>query len=291
MAATGDATSGIPLKEISSLIEVGSEEIDEIREEARIASAAVTHTFDRIEFVLLEKRQELLRKIEKTQWRQLHVSKTRQRRLFHLEETHATVGRLSDSLTRGEMSKMEVFRVAGMLKNGLEKMKSDEQSAQVQQRCTRIAAIPSTEAVRQTEEEIVSMVQVCEAGRFNITKCTIAIPDIIYTGEEFSARITLPILSGGPRPEITASYVAPSTQRSEAPISRSTDMPRAEIVLSAQIKPMEEDNYTCFSYRDRPHLEFSPTASPGSSSVARPYAGIQGWRLPLPQASQLAMGY
>ena len=48
---------------------------------------------------------------------------------------------------------------------------------------------------------------------------------------------------------------------------------------------------SCFSYRDRPHLEFSPTASPGPSSVARPYAGIKGWRLPLPQASQLAMGY
>ena len=48
---------------------------------------------------------------------------------------------------------------------------------------------------------------------------------------------------------------------------------------------------SCFSYRDLPHLEFSPTASPGPSSVARPYAGIQGWRLPLPQASQLAMGY
>ena len=47
---------------------------------------------------------------------------------------------------------------------------------------------------------------------------------------------------------------------------------------------------SCFSYRDRPHLEFSPTASPGPSSVARPYAGIQGWRIPLPQASQLAMG-
>ena len=48
---------------------------------------------------------------------------------------------------------------------------------------------------------------------------------------------------------------------------------------------------SCFSYRDRPHLEFSPTASPGPSSVARPYAGIQSWCLPLPQASQLAMGY
>ena len=48
---------------------------------------------------------------------------------------------------------------------------------------------------------------------------------------------------------------------------------------------------SCFSYRNRPHLEFSPTASPGPSSVARPYADIQGWRLPLPQASQLAMGY
>ena len=48
---------------------------------------------------------------------------------------------------------------------------------------------------------------------------------------------------------------------------------------------------SCFSYRDRPHLEFSPTASPRPSPVARPYAGIQGWRLPLPQASQLPMGY
>ena len=105
------------------------------------------------------------------------------------------------------MSKTELFRVAGMLKNGLEKMKSDEQSAQVQQRCTRIAAIPSTEAIRQTEEEIVSMVQVCEAGRFNVTECIVALPDYIYIGEEFSARITLPILSGGPRPEIFIIFI------------------------------------------------------------------------------------
>ena len=32
---------------------------------------------------------------------------------------------------------------------------------------------------------------------------------------------------------------------------------------------------SCFSYRDRPHLEFSPTASPRPSPVARPYAGMQ----------------
>ena len=265
MVASGDATSGSPLKEISSLIEAGSEAMEEIREEARIASTAVTHTFDRIESVLLEKRQELLRKIDETQWRQLHVSETRQRRLFRLEETHATVGRLTDSLTRGEISNTEVFRVAGMLKNGLEKMNSDIQSAQVPQRCTRFAALPSTEAIRQIEEEIVSMMQVCEAGRFNVTECIVALPDYIYTGEEFSALITLPIPPDGPTAEITASYVAPSTQRSEAPISRSTDMPRAEMVLSAQIKPMEEGNYTLEirDYADRVKSVTFPSAKPG----------------------------
>ena len=59
-AEPADATPTSPPKAISSLIEAASQEMEEIIEEARIASAVATDTFGRIESVLREKRQELL---------------------------------------------------------------------------------------------------------------------------------------------------------------------------------------------------------------------------------------
>ena len=243
MSESADASPTSPLEAIRSLIEAASQEMEEMREEARIASTVVTDTFGHIESVLQKKRQELLQEIDKTHWQQLEVSESRQQGLYRLEETHTTLVQLTESLTRGEMRETEVFRLAGMLKKGLGKMKSDLLTAQVPQGRTRITAMPSTANIRQIEEEIISMMEVTEASIFDVTKSVVTIPDDVYACEEFSTLITLPISTGNPTPEVTATYIAPSSERFVAPTTRTNETLAAAMVLSAQIKPMEEGDY------------------------------------------------
>ena len=243
-AEAADATRASPLKAIGTLIEAASEEMEEMREEARIASAVVTDTFSRIESVLQEKRQELLREIEKRHWKQLEVSESRQQCLYRLEETHATLSQLTESLTNGEMKETDVIRIAGALKERLTMATSDLRSAQSPQRRGRITAAPSHAAIHQVEAEIMSVMQVYEAEEYDVTKSIVTIPKDVHTCEEFSALITLPILTGNPTPELTATYIAPSAQTSSTPVTQSADSSRTEIILSAQIKPMEDGDYT-----------------------------------------------
>ena len=243
-AEAADATRASPLKAIGTLIEAASEEMDEMREEARIASAVVTDAFSRIESVLQEKRQELLREIEKRHWKQLEVSESRQQCLYRLEETHATLSQLTERLTNGEMKETEVIRVAGALKERLTMATSELRSAQSPQRRARITAAPSHAAIHQVEAEIMSVMQVYEAEQYDVTKSIVTIPDDIYVCEVFSALITLPIPTGNPTAELTATYIAPSAQTSSTPVTQSAESSRTEIVLSAQIKPMEEGDYT-----------------------------------------------
>ena len=243
-AEEADATRASPLKAIGTLIEAASEEMEEMREEARIASAVVTDTFSRIESVLQEKRQELLLEIEKRHWKQLEVSESRQQCLYRLEETHATLSKLTESLTNGEMKETDVVRVAGALKERLTMATSDLRSAQSPQRRARITAAPSHAVIHQVEAEIMSVMQVYEAEEYDVTKSIVTIPEDVYTCEEFSALITLPILTGNPTPQLTATYTAPSTQTSSTPVTQSADPSGTEIILSAQIKPMEDGDYT-----------------------------------------------
>ena len=149
MSESTDATPTSPLKAIISLIEAASQEMKKMREEAMTASAVVTDTFGGIESFLQKKRQVLLQKTEETHWQQLEVSESRQQRLCRLEESHTTLAQLTESLTRGEMRETEVLRLAGMLKKGLGKMKSDLLTAQVPQSRTRITAMPLTAHIRQ----------------------------------------------------------------------------------------------------------------------------------------------
>ena len=244
MSESTDATPTSPLKAISSLIEAASQEMEEMREEVKIASTVVTDTFGHIESVLQKKRQELLQKIDETHWQQLEVSESRQQRLYRLEETHTTLVQLTESLTRGEMRETEVFRSAGMLKKGLGKMKSDLLTAQAPQSRTRITAMPSTANIRQIEDDIISMMRVTEASIFDVTKSVVTIPDDVYACEEFSALITLPIHTDTPTAVVTATCIAPSAKRTDAAITWTSATPRTETAFSALIKPMEEGVYT-----------------------------------------------
>ena len=245
-AEAADATRASPLKAIGTLIEAASEEMDEMREEARIASAVVTDTFSRIESVLQEKRQELLREIEKRHWKQLEVSESRQQWLYRLEETHTTLSQLTESLTNGEMKETEVIQIAGALKERLTMATSDLRSAQSPQRRGWITAAPSHAAIHQVEAEIMSVLQVYEADEFEVTKSIVTIPEEVFVMEEFSALITLPVFICYSTPGITVTCISPSAQTSLTPVMQSTESSRsgAEIVLSAQIEPIEEGDHT-----------------------------------------------
>ena len=279
MSESTDTTPASPLKAISSLIEAASQEMEEMREEARIASTVVTDTFGHIESVLQKKRQELLQKIDEAHWQQLEVSESRQQGLYRLEETHTTLVQLTESLTRGEMRETEVFRSAGMLKKGLGKMKSDLLTAQAPQSRTRITAMPSTANIRQIEDKIISMMRVTEASIFDVTKSVVTIPDDVYACEKFSALITLPIYTDSPRPVVTATCIAPSAKRSDAAITWTSATPRAETAFSALIKPMEEGVYT-LEIRDSADrvksVKFTATRRPRMVPTAT-YTGTEDW--------------
>ena len=131
-----------------------------------------------------------------------------------------------------------------MLKKGLGKMKSDLLTAQVPQGQARITAMPLTVHIRQIEEKFASMMEVTEASIFDITKSVVTVPDDVHACEEFSSLITLPISTGNPTPEVTATYIAPSAKRSDSPISWTSATPRTKMTLSVLIKPMEEGVYT-----------------------------------------------
>ena len=259
---SADSKPASPLKAISSLIEVASKEMEGMREEARVASAVVTDTFDRIESVLQEKRQELLRQIEETHWRQLAASESRQQRLYRLEETHATLEQLTESLTSVEMKQTDVIRVAGVVKEHLATVKSDFLSSP--HRRDRIAAMLSTAGVCPVEAEIRALVYVSE-GEVDVTKCAVTIPDDTYTDEGFDALITLPIPPGNPTPEVTATYIAPSAQIFNAPVVRATTSSETTLVLLARITPAENGNHT-LEIRDRVNrvksVPFTSTKSP-----------------------------
>ena len=62
-----------------------SDEMDEIRQEAKAASRVVTDTFDQVEAIIQQKRQELLPQIDTIQWRQLEVGRGKQRHLYGFE--------------------------------------------------------------------------------------------------------------------------------------------------------------------------------------------------------------
>ena len=260
--------SEVPLKTISSLMEAASQEMAEITAEASIASAVVTVTFDRIESALQEKRQELLQEIEKLHWKQLQVVESRQQRLYRLEETHTTLEQLKKSLMGGEMKNMDVIRVARLIKKHHTKMKSDWLSVQAPQHRSSVTARPSSEAIDEVEAEILAMMKVYEAVKFNVRDILVTFPDSIYICEEFSARITLPIPSSTTAPEISARYISPSIQASKAPVTRSFKSSGTKTVLLAQIKPMEIGRYT-LQIRDNADKEkivsfgFTSAKSPG----------------------------
>ena len=88
------------------------------------------------------------------------------------------------------------------------------------------------------------MVQVYECEEFDVTKSVVTIPNDVYVMEEFSARITLPIPTRNPAPEITAAFTAPSSWVSFVPVARSDESSSTELVMLVQIKPMEEGNHT-----------------------------------------------
>ena len=238
------STNTTPGKPISSLIEAASREMEEMTEEARVASTVVTDTFGHIESVLQKKRQELLQKIDKTHWQQLEVSESRQQHLYRLEEAHATLWRLTDSVASGEMKDTDVIRVAGALKKNLAKLESDLLSAQARRHRAGVTATPSPAAIRQIEADITSLVKVLEAEIFDIETSVVTIPDDVHVMEEFIALITLPIPTGNPTPEISASYTAPSGERSKAPVSQSGEVTNVGTALSARVKPMEEGVHT-----------------------------------------------
>ena len=233
-----------PQQPISSSIKAANEEMEEIREEARIASAVVIDTFGRIESVLQSQRRQALEEIEETHWKQLDVTESRLKRLHSLEETQATLGQLTESLTSGKTADTDVVRLADTLEKRIREVKTDLSSELGLPSRPKIRATPSTAAIGQVEAGTMSLVKIHGGDRFDITECAFIIPDDIYVREEFSVRITLPVRTGNPTPRITATCIAPSGQRCDVPVMKLSTPTSYKIILGVQIKPTELGDYS-----------------------------------------------
>ena len=237
-------SSTVSLRAITSLVTAVGIEMKEIREEARTASAAVVGAFGHVEAVLREKQQQMLQEIEKTHWRQLEASEVRQQLLYRLEETYTTLELVAKRLAGDDMRDMDAVQVGSVLKKCLRRMESNLLLEQAPRRRAKITAQLSTTAISDSEAAIASVVQVYEGDGYDVTTSTVSVPDQICVREEFSTRVAINVPAGTASPSITATYIAPSTQRYDALVTQTTDLSGHQLILTAQITPLEEGEYT-----------------------------------------------
>ena len=99
---------------IQVMLTAVSSEMDKIRQEAETASRVVTDTLGRVEAIIQQNHQRLLRKIDAIHWQQLETRESKQQRLYGMEERYATLTQLIKCLTAGEMDDGDVIRLAGV---------------------------------------------------------------------------------------------------------------------------------------------------------------------------------
>ena len=107
----GESASDTP-HPIETLLHDVSEEMRSIAKEAQAASCLVTETIGTLEAKLKAKREKLLDSIDKLCWSQLDVCESKQRRLFALQEKHATFVQISQQLIGGQVSDTDTILLA-----------------------------------------------------------------------------------------------------------------------------------------------------------------------------------
>ena len=159
-ADTVQSAGSMDTPPIQAMLIAVSNDMDEIRQEAETASRIVTETFDRVDSINQQKRQQLLHQIDSIRWQQLEVRESHQQRLYNMDENYATLIELVEIMTSGGMEDVDVVRLAGVVNANLSKMSLDVESEKTPLPRCEIVAAPVTQVIRILEKQVQSVVLV-----------------------------------------------------------------------------------------------------------------------------------
>ena len=158
-ADTVQSARSVETLPIQVMLTTASAEMDEIRQEAETASHIVTDSFDRIDAIIQQKRQELLDEIDSFHWQQLEAQESHQQRLYSMDENYATLIELVEIMTSGGMEDADVIRLAHVVIANLSNMSTYKLEKSPLPRC-KIAVTPDTNVICELEMKVQSMVLV-----------------------------------------------------------------------------------------------------------------------------------
>ena len=219
------------------LISGVSAEMEKIQKEAEEASCVVTNAFGRLEAAVKEQQQQDLHRIENMMWKQLEVQESKQQRLYHLQEKHATVMDLTQSLTSSDAGDTDVIQLAGDVKHNLRKLPSDLSELQLPPYHDPIIAVPHY-SLSDTECRIRSLIKFHDI--VDLSNSTLSVPGVIHTtGGEYNAKISFPMPSFNPTPSLSGTVLSPSGQCSSISIGRCPNCSNNEVAMCITIQPTE----------------------------------------------------
>ena len=220
------------------LTALGSE-MDKIRQEAEAASSVITDTFDRVDSIIQEKRQQLLRQVDTIHWQQLEARESKQQRLYGIEECYGTVTQLVKCMSGGDMDDADVIRFSDPVLSNLTKMYSELDSENTPLNRGKISAAPIAEALFELEKQVQSLVVVKEVPAIDMTKVIVTLPDNIHPDKEATIRLTLPGVTTTAPPSLMAKISPPSGGSQNVRVNKESDSFSSELVMSATFTPTE----------------------------------------------------
>ena len=254
-----------------------SQEVEAIREEAKMTSEKVARYYDDVINSLKEKRQLQLEAIDSLAWKQLEPYENRQRRLQDLEESYGTTTQLCQILTGDskDVTDTVVIELAEHVEKKIHELSNDLQR-DTQPLVPRAKIMVDYEPLAATKEKMLSLVRVYESPIVDIEKCSIIMPDDVIVGADNTIKIDLfdhtkrPIPASNTAANVTATVVSPSGKRDVIVVARDTDISLTQIRMSLSVKPDEIGQHSLqvqssgrtktvnFSACDPPVLRFDP---------------------------------
>ena len=225
--------------QIQVLLTALSSEMDKIRQEAETASSVITDTFDRVDSIIQEKRQQLLRQVDTIHWQQLEARECKQQRLYRIAECYGTVTQLVNCMTDGDMDDADVIRFSDPVLSNLTKMYSELDSENTPLNRGKISAAPIAEALCELEKQVQSLVVVKEVQAIDVTKVIVTLPDNVHPDEQATIRLTFPGVTTTAPPSYTAKISPPSGGSQNVRVNKESDSSSSELVMSAMFTPTE----------------------------------------------------
>ena len=228
-----------------------SQEVEAIREEAKMTSEKVARYYDDVINSLKEKRQLQLEAIDSLAWKQLEPYEDRQRRLQDLEESYGTTTQLCQILTGDskDVTDTVVIELAEHVEKKIQELSNDLQR-DTQPLVPRAKIMVDYESLAATKEKMLSLVRVYESTVVDIDKCSVIMPDDVIARADNTIKIDLfdhtkrPIPASNTAANVTATVISPSGKRDVIVVTRDTDISLTQMRMSLSVKPDEIGQYS-----------------------------------------------